>query len=133
MESGGGRHEGPLFPPGSASNPPGGARFDKRCRVRKRWEFLAIQRRGRKRQTAHFVVASLPALASSGPRFGFSVSRKVGNSVVRNRLKRRLRELCRRNRERFDSRRDFVLIARPGAERLDARELAREILGDDRG
>lgn len=57
----------------------------------------------------------LRALPTGGQvtRFGLSVGRGVGNAVVRNRLKRRLRELVRRTlvREGYD----LVLIARPQA------------------
>jgi ribonuclease P protein component len=51
-------------------------------------------------------------------RLGVTVSRRVGNAVVRNSVKRRIREWFRRvGRERMAGR-DVVVIARPGAARL---------------
>jgi ribonuclease P protein component len=52
-------------------------------------------------------------------RIGFSVSRRVGGAVVRNRVKRRLRELMRRKLARIAPGYDLVITARPGA--ADAR------------
>ena len=46
-------------------------------------------------------------------RFGFSVSKRVGNAVVRNRVKRRLREAARQQRPHLEPGWDILLIARP--------------------
>ena len=48
-------------------------------------------------------------------RLGISVSKKVGNSVVRHRLTRLIRESYRLNEEKFDDGLDIIVIARPGA------------------
>ena len=48
-------------------------------------------------------------------RFGFTVSKKVGGAVVRNKVRRRLREIVRLNRAAFPSGRCYVIVARPGA------------------
>lgn len=48
-------------------------------------------------------------------RFGFTVSKKVGKAVVRNRVKRRLRAICRTNGSRWRSAFDVVLVARAAA------------------
>jgi ribonuclease P protein component len=55
-------------------------------------------------------------------RFGFMVSKRIGNAVVRNRVKRRLREAVRRNRVKAGW--DAVFIARRGTEKADYRELS---------
>jgi len=104
---------------------PEGEGFPKAARVRRRWEYLAIGRRGRRRHAPHFVVLTTPR---SGPaRLGVTVSRKVGDAVVRNRVKRRVRELFRRDPARLVPGHDVVVIARSGAGALETAEIAREL------
>lgn len=49
-----------------------------------------------------------------------TASRRVGNAVVRNRVKRRIREWFRQNRSELPTNRDLVVIARQGAGTLDS-------------
>jgi ribonuclease P protein component len=51
----------------------------------------------------------------------------VGNAVVRNRVKRRLREFVRLHRRHLPPARDFVVIAKPGAAELSYAELVAEL------
>jgi ribonuclease P protein component len=53
-----------------------------------------------------------------GRKFGCTVSQKVGNAVVRNRVKRYLREIYRTHRPVLADDAHVVIIARPGAARL---------------
>ena len=88
-----------------------------RARVRLRSDYLAIQNKGRRLNGTHLM---LFARAGTG-RMGITVSRKVGGAVVRNRVKRQLREAWRTQVERIGPGRDYVLLARPGfAEAADA-------------
>ena len=57
------------------------------------------------------------------------VGRKVGSAVLRNGVKRRLREIFRQNRERVPASADIVMVALPGAAVLGYEEMQREILG----
>ena len=60
-------------------------------------------------------------------RLGLSVSRRVGGAVARNRVRRRLREIFRRNREVFGGRSgNLVINAKPSAARATFSELAEE-------
>jgi ribonuclease P protein component len=64
------------------------------ARLKKRAEFLAV-RRGEKRRGRLFLLEVLARGDEATARVGFTVTRKVGNAVVRNRVRRRLREAVR--------------------------------------
>ncbi len=94
--------------------------FPKTARLLRRAEFLKVQERGQ--QIAAECVLAL-VLENARPdratRVGFTVSSKVGNAVVRNRIRRTLRELTRTRREALPKGLDMVLIARQSAARAE--------------
>jgi ribonuclease P protein component len=79
-------------------------------------EFRRVSRSGRRAASKPFVVLVAEGEAEWS-RLGVTVSRKVGNAVVRNRVKRRIREWFRRRRGRLRGAWDLVVIARPDAAR----------------
>jgi ribonuclease P protein component len=103
-----------------------GQKFPREIRLRRRGDYLRVQRDGRKVHSAHFL-----ALGVSTPgqptRLGITVSRKVGDAVRRNRVKRLLREAFRLHREIFPTEMELVLIAKTGAPELGLPELCEEL------
>jgi ribonuclease P protein component len=93
--------------------------FPKEVRLRKRTDFLRVQERGQKVQADVLLVLVLPAAQPGLTRAGFTVSSKVGNAVVRNRIRRRLRELYRTRRQSLPKGLDMVFIARPSAAKAE--------------
>ena len=89
-------------------------KFPKHARVRRRNEFLRIQRKGLRVHTSSFTVVAKLGLEEVGPRLGCVVSKRVGNAVVRSRVRRLMRETFRRLVPEL-SRVDFVVIAKPQA------------------
>ena len=91
-------------------------------RLRERSRFDQIRREGKCWAVPFVVLCVLPNdLAWS--RFGFSVSRRVGKAVVRNRVRRRMREVVRLRRARIAPGWDLVFIARPPIVRADYQEI----------
>jgi ribonuclease P protein component len=68
------------------------------------------------------------ALAGTG-RVGVTVSRKVGGAVVRNLVKRWIRECYRRRRTEFPEHVDMVVVARPAAATAGHAGICRELTG----
>ncbi len=88
-------------------------RLGKGTRLRRRREFLAVQERGRKLHGGAYVVLGLPN-TTGAPRLGVTVSSRIGNAVVRNRVKRWVREAFRAAAPELPSM-DLVVIARSSA------------------
>ena len=84
-------------------------------RLTRRAEFLLVAARGRKAATPGLVLQALARDDDAPARLGFTVTKKVGNAVVRNRVKRLMREIVRKHLWRFSSGYDLVVIARKGA------------------
>jgi len=104
----------------------GNERFPKTARLRKRPEFVKLSRTGSKFQSANFVVIS-NVNAGAESRLGVTVSGKVGNSVVRNRIKRQVREFFRRGRVALPRATDFLVIARNSAAGLSRDVIVSEL------
>ena len=71
-------------------------------------DFDAVYRNGKRRSSSHFTVF-LKANDLPESRFGFSIKRALGGAVVRNRMRRRIREMVRLHREEISAGWDFVI------------------------
>ncbi len=89
---------------------PSDTRLTRAIRLRKSADFSEVQREGRRWNGRH-VVFVFREQADARFRFGLAVSKKVGGAVVRNRVKRQLREWMRQTQNQFGGL-DLVLIAR---------------------
>jgi ribonuclease P protein component len=101
--------------------------YPKAARLRRRREYLTVQRDGRRRHTAHLVVIQRPAPGALS-RLGVTASKRIGDAVVRNRLKRVLRAVFRAHRAVLTPAVDIVIIAKPGADRLTYAQATDELL-----
>src|ERR1700712_5965779 len=90
-------------------------------------DFAAVVRSGRRAGTRHLVVHLLGTERSTPPRAGFVVSGKVGNSVVRHRITRRLRPLVREQLSAMPAGTDLVVRALPAAARASSADLDHDL------
>lgn len=103
--------------------------FQKNDRLRRKSEFRDLYNRGKRIKSDAFIVCYL-ANTLQRSRLGMSVSRKVGCAVVRNRIKRVVREVFRLQRSQFFQKGswDIHLIARNTAGRLSTPELVERLV-----
>ncbi len=104
-----------------------GRGFSKAERLRKRREFLGVYERGDKIQSTYFVLYILEN-GRSHHRLGITASRKIGRAVVRNRIKRRLREIFRANKQAISPHCDLVVNAKRAAARAHNQPIQEDIL-----
>jgi ribonuclease P protein component len=98
-------------------------------RLHRSAEFLRLQRNGVRFQSPHFVLyAGSLDHDPERSRLGVTVSRRIGNAVVRNRVKRRVREFFRKElRAQLPPRTSIVVIARGGADALESAAIGDEL------
>ena len=82
--------------------------------LKKNRDFQQVYKRGTSKANRYLVMYVLPNQHMMN-RLGISVSKKVGNSVVRHRLTRLIRESYRLNEAEFENSLDIVVVARPQA------------------
>lgn len=96
-------------------------------RLRKTQEFSRVYRTGISKADRNLVMY-LAKNQGTASKMGVSVSKKVGNSVIRHRIKRRLKEIVRLNEERvLPEGYDLVIIARKPAAAADYQSLSASV------
>lgn len=95
-------------------------------RLRKNKEFNYIYKKGERVSTEHFTLFVVKSKFENY-KIGFSVSKKLGKANKRNKLKRRLKEICRRY-VKIPPYRNYVLLARNDAQNVDFIFLKEEVV-----
>jgi ribonuclease P protein component len=110
-------------PPASTS----GARFPRSARILDHAGFERVYKEGRRHFAAHLTVFYRPRPEGSGLRIGFTVSKALGDAVVRNRIRRRLREAVRQRRPLIAPAMDVVINPKKSALKVDFAILLEEV------
>ena len=95
--------------------------------LKKNSDFQNVYKKGKSKANRQFVMMILPN-DSERNRIGIAVSKKVGNSVVRHRVARLIRESIRLNEQKMYTGYDIVLTARRGAADADYHQVYRSIM-----
>ena len=95
-------------------------------RLKKRKEFNYIYKKGNVAHSTSFTIHFVRAFRNF-PQIGISVSKQVGNSVVRSRVKRIISEACRLNIEKFAVK-NYVITAKEVAKDKTSKDIELELL-----
>jgi ribonuclease P protein component len=97
-------------------------------RIKKNKEFQTVFQKGQSNANRQFVLYQLDKPDQEYFRIGLSVSKKIGNAVVRNRIKRMIRQVFTELKEKIDSGKDFVIIARKPCAEMTCEEFKKSLL-----
>ncbi|MFZ5649117.1 MAG: ribonuclease P protein component [Bacillota bacterium] len=94
--------------------------------IKKNKDYKKVYAKGKSVAGRHLVLYGLRKRTGE-LRFGFSISKKIGKAVVRNRLKRILKEICRLNTHWFKEGYDYIIIPRRDSSRKNHHILKEEL------
>jgi ribonuclease P protein component len=100
----------------------------RRSRIKQGRDFLRVRQAGERAVKGCLIANWLRLPADSSSRLGVVVSKKVGNSVVRSRVKRLLRESYRLHQHELTQPLDLVLVARPSIAEKDFVSVERDLM-----
>ena len=100
--------------------------MQKQYRLKRRAAFAYVYRKGEKSSARDLLLLS--ARSREGLKIGLSVSKKVGNAVVRNRVKRLLREAINPLTDRIDGGYMYVIVTRPTVAGLPLSRVSEEVV-----
>ena len=109
------------------SGPVGGYDLNPGTSIKRNGDFHRIYARGKSAVSPCVVIYCRKNRLGTN-RFGFTVSKKLGKAVLRNRIRRRLREIMRLNNGRTEQGYDLILVARGRAVQADYHRLEADVL-----
>ena len=101
--------------------------------IKKRSEFIRSNKLSKKIHTPNFIIQKLESnTINKVPHFGFTISKKIGSAIVRNKIKRRLksiiRELLKYKDKYFDLSFNYILICKKEIVKVSYDDLENELM-----
>lgn len=100
----------------------------KKNRIKKNEDFQKVFKQGKSMANRQFVIYMLNQPEEKEFRLGLSVSKKIGNAVTRNRVKRLVRQVFLEEKDSLKTGMDFIVIARKPASEMDYHEVKSSLL-----
>lgn len=99
----------------------------KRYRIKRERDFRLVFKKGKSYANRQFVVYVIDHPDITHFRLGISVSKRLGNAVKRNKIKRRIRSFFRDQQEKL-AKKEYVVIARKPVSDMDYRQMEKSLL-----
>lgn len=96
-------------------------------RLKSNDEFQKVFKQGKSFANRQLVLYYLPKLGQSNFRVGLSVSKKIGNAVVRNKVKRYLRQAIHELESKINQEYDLVIIARQPVKEMNFHQIKKSL------
>ena len=102
--------------------------------IKKRSEFIKFNKSSKKIYTQNIIIQKLESKKNDNiPHFGFTITKKIGSAIVRNKIKRRLksiiRELLKYKDKYFDLSFNYILICKKEIVKVSYNDLKNELMG----
>lgn len=101
--------------------------FPKKIRLKKESEFKKILLCGNKKKGDKLIVYRLRGDTVPGQRFGIKIGKGIKKATDRNKIKRTIREVLRKSKDRFDKNESVVVLCKSTAEGIDLHKLREEL------
>lgn len=101
--------------------------MNKRQRIKKDKEFQKVFKEGKSFANRQFIVYRYKKEGQEQFRIGLSVSKKIGNAVTRNRIKRYIRQAFLEMKDEVQNDMDYIIIARHQAASIDFHETKKSL------
>ncbi|MFC7366311.1 MULTISPECIES: ribonuclease P protein component [Bhargavaea] len=102
--------------------------MNKHQRVKKNKDFQRVFKHGKSFANRQFVIYSVRTEGQEEFRIGISVSKKIGNAVTRNRIKRYVRQAVHELKDELRQDRDYIIIARSQAASIDFHDTKKSLI-----
>ena len=99
----------------------------KKERIKSQKEFDGIIKNTNSKKNSFFVIHTNPKKHENS-RFGIAAGTKVGNAVIRNKLKRRVREILNEERNIFENELDYIIIVRKSCLDLNYEQMKKRLI-----
>jgi len=106
---------------------PGVKRMERTFRLARREDFGRVYRFGKSVANRQFVLYAIVRPGQEHFRLGISASKKIGNAVVRNRMRRVIKEIVRLNKTMVPAGCDYIIIVRKPAVEMTYQEMEKSI------